>query len=63
MSKTMKNIVITFIIGCIIFVIGNLISDGFDFKSVDAFLIEFSFYQLYSFVLGYSNIYYFDYFK
>lgn len=61
MRKSVKNIVLTFVIGCIIFVIGNFISDGFDFDSFNDFLIEFSFYQLYSFVLGYSNMYFFDY--
>ncbi len=63
MTKSIKNIVITFIIGCIIFVIGNYISDGFNFSSINNFLIEFAFYQLYSFVLGYSQMYFFDYFN
>ncbi|WP_298496923.1 2TM domain-containing protein [uncultured Algibacter sp.] len=60
MTKSTKNIFLTFIIGCIIFVIGNLLSDGFDFKNVNEFLVDFGFYQLYSFVLGYSNMYFFD---
>lgn len=63
MSKIVKNILISFIIGCVIFVIGNFISDGFDFDSVNDFLIEFAFYQLYSFVLGFSQMYFFDYFN
>lgn len=61
MKKSIKNIIITFGLGCVVFVIGNLISDGFDFKNGKEFLIEFSFYQLYAFVLGYSNMYFFDY--
>ncbi|MDA9343891.1 histidine kinase [Algibacter sp.] len=61
MTKSTKNIIITFIIGCIIFVIGNLLSGGFNFKNINQFLIDFTFYQLYSFVLGYSNMYFFDY--
>jgi len=62
MSKLVKNIIIAFIIGCIIFVIGNLMSsDGFDFKDTKDFLVEFGFYQLYSFAIGFSNMYYFDY--
>ena len=61
MTKSFKNIIITFIIGCSILVIGNLLSGGFDYNSVNDFLIDFVFYQLYSFVLGYSNMYYFDY--
>ncbi len=60
MTKSTKNIIITFIIGCVIFVIGNLLSGGFNFKNVNEFLIDFGFYQLYSFVLGYSNMYFFD---
>ncbi|MFD2823974.1 histidine kinase [Lacinutrix iliipiscaria] len=59
--KSIKNIFITFFIGCIVFVIGNLLSDGFSFGTVRGFLIEFSFYQLYAFVLGYSNMFYFSY--
>jgi len=61
MTKTARNILITFIIGIFVFVIGNLINGGFEFKSLNEFLIEFGFYQLYSFVLGYSNMYYFEY--
>ena len=61
MSKSIKNIIITFIIGCIIFVLANFISDGFEFDSVNDFLIDFAFYQLYGFVLGYSNMYFFGY--
>lgn len=61
MTKSVKNIIITFIIGCSVFVIGNLLSSGFNFETVNDFLINFVFYQLYSFVLGYSNMYFFDY--
>jgi two-component system, LytTR family, sensor kinase len=61
MGKTTKYIIITFFIGCIIFVIGNLIYDGFNYESGNEFLIEFAFYQLYSFVISFSNMYYFDY--
>lgn len=61
MSESIKKIFITFIIGCIVFIIGNLLSDGFDFNTVNEFLIDFGFYQLYSFVLGYSNMAFFDY--
>nr|WP_321223048.1 histidine kinase [uncultured Psychroserpens sp.] len=61
MSKSAKNIIITFIIGCIVFLVGNLFSGGFNFKTVNDFLIDFGFYQLYAFVLGYSNMALFDY--
>lgn len=49
-------------IGTAIYVLGNLVwGDGFMYNSVKDFLIEFGFYQLYSFVLGFSNMYYFNY--
>ncbi len=61
MNKLTKNSLIAFIIGCVIFIIGNLLFDGFNFKNANEFLTEFIFYQMYSFVLGFSNMYYFDY--
>ena len=61
MNKSVKNIIITFAIGCIVFVIGNLISDGFNYENFNDFIIQFLFYQLYAFVLGYSNMYFFGY--
>jgi len=63
MSKLGKNIGIVFVIGSIIFVIGNLLYGGFPFQSVYAFAINFAFYQLYSFVIGFANMYYFDFLK
>ncbi len=61
MNAYIKNILITFAIGCLVFVIGNAFYNGFAFKNANALLINFSFYQLYAFVLGYSNMYYFNY--
>ncbi len=61
MNKSIKNFYITFLIGCVVYLIGNLLSNGFDYTTVNDFLIDFSFYQLYSFMLGYSNYYLFDY--
>ena len=61
MTKSAKNLLIVFCIGIIVFVIGSAIDNGLQFKSTNAFLVDFLFYQLYSFVLGYSNMYYFDY--
>ena len=61
MSKHFKNLVIVFVIGALVFIIANALYDGFEFKSTNAFLYEFAMYQLYSFVLGYSNMIYFDY--
>ncbi|GAA4959227.1 histidine kinase [Algibacter aquimarinus] len=61
MSKHLRQILITFIIGCAIFVIGSVLENGFSYDSINDALISFTFYQLYSFVLGYSNMYFFDY--
>jgi two-component system LytT family sensor kinase len=61
MTKTLRKVIITLIIGCIVFVVGNALSGGFNFKTINDFLIDFGFYQLYSFVLGYSNMTFFDY--
>ena len=61
MTKSFKHIIFTFAIGCLIFVIGNLIRGGFHFESANDFLIDFVFYQLYSFVLGYTNMAFFYY--
>lgn len=54
-----KNTVVAFAIGCLVFIAGNWFSDGFQFDSFNDFLINFSFYQLYSFVIGFSNMYFF----
>jgi len=61
MSKPIKNIILTLIIGTVVWLVGNLIFGGFDYKTVNDFLIDFSVYQLYGFVLGYSNMTFFDY--
>jgi len=62
MKGIRKSIVLSFIIGCAVFVVGNaLSSNGFDFKDINEFLIDFLIYQLYSFVLGFSNMYFFSY--
>ncbi|WP_407557863.1 histidine kinase [Winogradskyella sp. 4-2091] len=60
MKKSLKKILLTFIIGSVVFVIGHLLSGGFNFKSVNEFLIDFGFYQLYAFVLGYTNMTFFN---
>ncbi|MDN3493396.1 histidine kinase [Winogradskyella sp. APC 3343] len=61
MMKILKKIILTFAIGCVVFVIGNLLSNGFKYDSFNDFIIQFGFYQLYAFVLGYSNMAFFDY--
>lgn len=47
--------------GCMVFVIGNAIFSGFEFEDSNGLLINFTFYQLYAFVLGFSNMYFFNY--
>lgn len=61
MSKLIKNIIVTFFIGCVVFVIGTLMSGGFHYKSTNEFLIYFGIYQLYTFTITYVNTLYFDY--
>jgi len=60
MRKSIRKIVTTFIIGCLVYVVGQLLTNRFSYDSVEAFLIDFGFYQLYAFVLGYTNMYFFD---
>ena len=60
MNKKVKNIIITFFLGCIVFVIGTLLSGGFHYETTNEFLIYFAIYQLYTFVLNYVNTLFFD---
>lgn len=59
MGTSNKYLYITFGIGCVVYLIGNLLSDGFDYASVNDFMIDFGIYQLYGFMLGYSNYFFF----
>jgi len=61
MNKLTKNILITFFIGIVVFVMDNALSEGFNYSSLNNLLASFGIYQLYSFVIGFSNMYYFDY--
>ena len=61
MNKAIKNFGIVFAIGIIVFVIGTVQYGGFTNKTGGELTIDFIFYQMYSFVLGYSNMYFFDY--
>ncbi|MGC1631997.1 MAG: 2TM domain-containing protein [Gelidibacter sp.] len=60
MTKHAKNIVITLIIGLVVYVIGNVVSGGFQYENFDDFLKDLIFYELYAFVLGYSNMMFHD---
>ncbi len=48
------------IIGSLVFAIGNLMYDGFSFGSTKQLVINFAIYQLYTFVLGLSNMAFFQ---
>lgn len=61
MHKRTKHIILLIIIGCVVFVLGNLFSNGFSYDSVNALLIDFLFYQLYTLVIGFGNIRFFEY--
>lgn len=59
MNSNLKNILILFLTGTVIFIIGSGLNHKYQYDSFNDFFIEFAFYQLYSFVLGFSNISYF----
>ena len=61
MRTTRKNIILVLIIGTAVFVVGNALSGGFNFANSQELLLDFTMYQLYSFVLGFSNMFYFQY--
>ncbi|MCF6222361.1 MAG: 2TM domain-containing protein [Flavobacteriaceae bacterium] len=61
MKNLSKKILIAFIIGTIIFIIGNYLYNDFNFESFNDFILNFSFYQLYSFVIGFSVMSFFTY--
>jgi len=58
-KSTRRYIIITFIIGCLIFVIDNLFFGTFYNKSINEHLTNFIINQLFTFVLSYLNIKYF----
>lgn len=61
MHRNLKNIIIVFVIGTLIFIAGSGFFDKFQYKSLNDFLTDFAFYQVYAFVLGFSNITFFSY--
>ncbi len=60
MSKLTKNILATFIVGIIVFIISNSLFGGFQDKNMHELLVNFAHNELYSFVLSFSNIAFFD---
>ncbi|WP_100612418.1 histidine kinase [Confluentibacter lentus] len=61
MTKLTKNIILTFVIGCLVYVIGNFLFHGFQYESLNQGLADFLIFQLYAFLLGFSNMYFFNY--
>ena len=61
MNSNLKNIIIVFVIGTLTFIVGSGFFNGFQYDGLNNFALEFAIYQLYAFVLGYSNILYFKY--
>ena len=61
MKKSVRNIIIAFFIGLVVFIISSLLSNGFRYDSINSLLLALMFNELYSFVLGLSNMYFFDY--
>ncbi len=61
MNSNLKNIIIVFVIGTLTFIVGSGFFNGFQYDGLNHFVLEFAIYQLYAFVLGYSNIVYFKY--
>ena len=59
--KTAKNILIVFIIGILVFIIGSGFFHRFQYDGYNDLIREFLVYQLYAFVLGFSNITFFNY--
>lgn len=61
MNSTIKNILILFAIGTITFIVGSGYYRDFQYEGWHDVITEFAIYQLYSFVLGFSNMYFFKY--
>ncbi|WP_290700550.1 2TM domain-containing protein [Lacinutrix sp.] len=59
MNKTAKELLITFIIGTLVFVVGTVFFDDTKNGTTQAYLVSFGFYLLYAFVLGFGNTRYF----
>ena len=60
MIKAIKKVVVVFFIGCAIFVAAQIYRGGFEFENLKEAYVTFMFYQLYSFVIGFANMFYFD---
>lgn len=61
MNSNLKNIIIVFVIGTLTFIVGSGFFNRFQYEGINDFILEFAIYQLYAFLLGFSNIVYFKY--
>ncbi|WP_139957638.1 histidine kinase [Flavicella sediminum] len=61
MHRLLKNLLLTFIIGVVAFVTSNYFFGKFEFASTKDLWIDFGMNQLFSFVIGFSNLYFFYY--
>lgn len=61
MRTGIKDLLLVIGMGILVFALGTWISKGWRFDGVQDILVTFSLYQLYSFVLGYSNLFYYKY--
>lgn len=59
--KTIKNILVVFLVGTLVFIAGSGFFNQFEYDSFYDLFKEFAVYQLYAFVLGFSNITFFNY--
>jgi len=60
MNTIAKELLVTFIIGTSVFIVGTYFYDYTANKSTQAYLVSFGFYQLYALVLGFGNTRYFN---
>ncbi|WP_274474336.1 2TM domain-containing protein [Mangrovimonas aestuarii] len=59
MKKIIKQIILLLFIGTLIFFVGIAFTGTTHIKSVNGWILHFLFYQLYTFVLGFSNLAFF----
>ena len=61
MIRNLKNILIVFVIGTLVFIAGSGFFNKFQYADYRELFTDFLFYQIYAFVLGFSNINFFSY--
>ena len=64
MIKSVKSLVVVFLIGCVIYAVRFLfIENEVRYENINLYLIDFGFTQLYTFALSYVNTLYFQFIK